>query len=46
MTDEELFALAEKIRDKTATEEEIIIFSKEYNKLYEELKNDLSKKEE
>ena len=42
MTEEEMLALADKIGNQTATKDEIILFSKELNKLVGELKDDLS----
>jgi len=43
MTNEEMLAIADKIKEKTASEEEIIIFTKEFSKLLGEIKEDLIK---
>lgn len=37
-----MLAIAEKIKDKTATEEEIIAFTNEFTKLLSEINKDLS----
>lgn len=37
-----MLEIAEKIKNKTATEKEILAFIKEFNKLLEEMKEDLS----
>lgn len=41
MDENEMVTIAEKIKDKTATNEEITAFLKEYNKLLTEIKDDL-----
>ena len=43
MTKEEMLVIANKIKEKTATEEEILIFTKEFSKLLGEIKEDLIK---
>ena len=43
MTNEEMLAIADKIKEKTASEEEILIFTKEFSKLLGEIKEDLIK---
>jgi len=42
MDEKTMLEIAEKIKNKTATEEEIIIFTKEFTKLLKEVKKDLS----
>lgn len=42
MDDKAMLAIAEKIKNKTATEKEIADFLKEYKKLLTEIKEDLS----
>lgn len=41
MTNEEMLAIADKIKNKTATKEEILAFTKEYSQLVNEIKEDL-----
>lgn len=43
MTNEEMLVIADKIKEKTASEEELIIFTKEFSKLLGEIKEDLIK---
>ena len=43
MDEKELMVIADKIKNKTATEEEILAFTEEFNKVLGEMKEDLSK---
>jgi|GEM_PF-2076020 len=43
MDDTKMIEIAEKIKNKTATEEEILAFTKEFNRVLEELNSSLSK---
>lgn len=40
--EEEMLAIGQKIEDKTATPEEILMFTKEFARLIKEVKEDLS----
>ena len=42
MDEKTMLEIAEKIKNKTATKEEILSFTKEFNNLLEEMKGDLS----
>jgi len=43
MTNEEMLIIAEKIKNKTATQEETLAFTKEFGKLLREIKEDVIK---
>jgi len=42
MSEKELLVIADKIKNKTATQEEILIFTEEFRKVLEEVKVNLS----
>jgi hypothetical protein len=43
MDDAKMMEIAEKIKNKTANQEEILAFTEEFNKVLGELRDDLSK---
>jgi hypothetical protein len=43
MTQEEMLIIADKIKRKVATEDEILAFAQEYSKLLGEIKDELAK---
>jgi len=42
MSEKELLVIADKIKNKTATQEEILAFTEEFRKVLEEVKTNLS----